>query len=142
MTTQETNVESKLRELRQIVHSLCSCCTTTTIPKKHGRFDVYEDEKIVCSYDTYFPNLDVYVKLPDGSRQLVWMHTGHGIDQEYHPGKWEAYLLSLKECALGKQAQKDARRAQLEQQEREERRHPAGSDADAVFDAKGQNHGD
>lgn len=59
--------------------------------KKHGGYEIYEDEKILIKSDTYYPNLDVWVK--DGDKKvLVLLRSGHGYNQEYHPGKWEVYI--------------------------------------------------
>lgn len=59
--------------------------------KGHGGYMIYEDDKIEIFYDTYYPNVDVYVKL-NGEKKLVLLRSGHGYDQEYHSGKWEEYV--------------------------------------------------
>ena len=59
--------------------------------KKHGGWNIYEDEKIKIMYDTYYPNVSTYVKI-DGKENLVISHSGHGITQEYHQGNWEKYI--------------------------------------------------
>ena len=59
--------------------------------KKHGGYNIYEDDKIKIAYDTYYPNVDVYVKI-DSNWKLVLLHNGHGFDQEYHPGVWLKYV--------------------------------------------------
>ena len=64
--------------------------------KKHGGYHIYEDDKIRMDSDTYVPNIDVYVKTPDGKKTLVLLHSGcSGLDQEYHSGKWEEYVETL-----------------------------------------------
>lgn len=60
--------------------------------KKHGGYNIYEDKKIKICSDTYYPNLDIYVKTPDGKDHLVLLRSGHGYNQEYHSGEWEKYI--------------------------------------------------
>ena len=38
--------------------------------KKHGGYYVYEDDKIIIKYDTYYPNLDIRVKTKDVIRYV------------------------------------------------------------------------
>lgn len=59
--------------------------------KKHGGYEVYEDDKIKIMYDTYYPNVCVYVKI-DSKKDLAAIYSGHGHIQEYHPGHWEKYV--------------------------------------------------
>ncbi len=59
--------------------------------KGHGSWLIYEDDKIIIKYDTYYPNVDVYVKI-GGETKLVYLGSGHGNIQEYHPGAWEKYV--------------------------------------------------
>lgn len=78
--------------------------------KKHGGYDIYEDDKIIISSDTYYPNLSVYVK--DGNKSIcVLSRSGHGYNQEYHPGKWESYIRDvLMPHAIEARNKKDAER--------------------------------
>ncbi len=122
------------KELLSIIYNLCACCTTQTISKGHGSWMQYEDDKILCQYDTYVPNYDVRVKLPDGTQKLVLLQN-RDWRQEYHPGKWEEYLLSLKPLADAKRAEWEAERKRQEQAEKDLRSAPAGELADSVFEA-------
>jgi hypothetical protein len=64
--------------------------------KKHGGYYIYEDEKIIMRYDTYVPNVDVNVKLLDGSLQRVYSKASNSSNpHKYNPGKWEDYIASL-----------------------------------------------
>lgn len=82
--------------------------------KKHGGYDIYEDDKIEIWYDTYFPNLSIYVK--KGSEKVcVLSKSGHGHVSEYHPGKWEDYIRELHPRALEAKRKIDEERVQKEQ---------------------------
>ena len=75
------------------IHNLiqiASYLTTSEKYKGHGYWLTYEDDKIKIMYDTYYPNVTVYIKT-NGENKLVLLHSGHGIDHEYHPGFWEKY---------------------------------------------------
>lgn len=87
--------------------------TTRYESKKHGGYDIYEDEKIKISYDTFFPNVEVHIN--DGGKWvLVLLHNGGGFDQVNHPGKWEKYVTDV----LFPKAEK-AKKLKLEKQKRE-----------------------
>lgn len=62
--------------------------------KGHVGYEIYEDDKIEISLDTYYLNLSVYVK-KDGERHLVLLRSGHGNNQEYHHGAWEKYIVDV-----------------------------------------------
>ena len=98
--------------------------------KKHGSYKIYEDDKIYISYDTYYPNLQVYIKVGD-DRKMVAKFSGHGHTVEYHKGKWEEYAMSLLQAALARKQQK-ALEAQKAKREREEKRWSSVDDS-AVF---------
>ena len=70
--------------------------------KKHGGFDIYKDERIIVSLDTYVPN--VTVRLVDGSEfgQCVFSaaYHSHSRPDVYRPGKWTEYLTGLNEKSL------------------------------------------
>jgi hypothetical protein len=89
--------------------------TTDRKYKGHGYWLTYEDDKIKIMFDTYYPNASVYVKL-DGKEQLVLLHSGHGYNQEYHPGNWEKYVDEI----LYLKAVEARNIYDLEQREREE----------------------
>ena len=71
--------------------SIASHLTTESKYKGHGYWLTYEDDKIRIMYDTYYPNIDVWVKI-DGAEKMVLNHSGHGYNEEYHPGAWEKYI--------------------------------------------------
>lgn len=68
--------------------------TTEKKYKGHGYWEIYENDKIKIMYDTYYPNVSVYIKI-DGKEELVLLHSGHGITQEYHSGAWENYCENI-----------------------------------------------
>ncbi len=62
--------------------------------KKHGGYDIYEDDLIQISYDTYYPNLAVYINKND-KWQLVLCYNGGGFSEKHHPGAWENYVIEI-----------------------------------------------
>jgi len=68
--------------------------TTRHELKKHGGYNVYEDDKIIIRYDTYFPNVSVDIK-KDGQFVTVFFRSGHGSNSMYKRGEWEAYIQTL-----------------------------------------------
>ena len=104
--------------------------TTRTEGKKHGSYMIYEDDKIQIAYDTYYPNLDVYIKTPE-KKTLVLLRSGHGHNQEYHPGAWEQYVLSLVPKAL--EAKQKAESEALERKRAEEKKAFGPVDDAAIF---------
>jgi len=74
-------------------------------PKKHGGYYIYNDDKIITSYDTYYPNFQVKIKTPKG---LVCVALGSDqIYSIYRPGKWEFYVVELWEKAKEIHRQKE-----------------------------------
>lgn len=89
--------------------------------KKHGGYDIYEDDKIQISYDTYFPNISIYIKFPGKDSECVYSKSGHGILSIYHPGAWEQYIDTLYPKAL--KAKDDLIQQRLEKEELERQKH-------------------
>lgn len=101
------------------------------IPKKHGEYLVYDDDKIIISLDSYFPNLSVYIKDGGESRPFKGQH---GIDDsggvtrvlerpgdqkpvQFRDGLWVDYIVGLGQKALSKRReyQKNAAKVKLSQ---------------------------
>ena len=69
-----------------------ACNLTTEVQgKKHGSYDIYKDNKIKISYDTYYPNVEVNVFI-DGESKLAASYCGGGGIAEFHEGSWENYV--------------------------------------------------
>lgn len=101
-------------------YAIAQHLTTRYEGKKHGGYQVYEDEKVAIWYDTYYPNLTVYVK--DGDKQVaVLSRSGHGYNAEYHPGQWEDYLRSLYPNAIEAKKAKEVELAAKKEAERRSR---------------------
>lgn len=102
--------------------------------KKHGGYDIYEDDKVRIIYDTYYPNVDVYVKTPDGAKHLVLCRSGHGYNQEYHPGDWEMYLQrTLLPLSVDARIKKEQKVKDEEARRNEEKYGAAGHELNKVF---------
>ena len=102
--------------------------------KKYGGYNIYEDDKIYISYDTYYPNIDVYVKIPDGKRYCVLNHSGHGYNQEYHSGEWEKYCKDiLLPKALVKKEEHENQMKIKQQKEHEDRFSSCSKKLDDVY---------
>lgn len=99
--------------------------------KKHGYYEIYEDDKIKISYDTYYPNVHVVVYI-NGKRNLAAIFSGHGNIQEYHGGAWEKYVINvLYPKALLKETQ--AKEAWARKKERENKIKNAPLNDGSVF---------
>ena len=57
--------------------------------KKHGSVKIYRDSVIEVHYDTYAPNLSVYVE----GKSVLYFHLGH--IQRFIPNAWVEHLLQL-----------------------------------------------
>ena len=103
----------KLKELVTIANYL----TTRYESKKHGGHNIYEDDKIMIAYDTYYPNVTVRI-FDKGDWKLVLLRNGGGFNQVYHRGLWVDYATNvLYPKALEAKAQEEE--AQKKEKERE-----------------------
>lgn len=120
----------------KIARTLCNYVTTRYQSKKHGGYNIYEDDKIAILADTNVSNLDVYVTDEEGKRHLVLSRNYIGDNQVYHPGKWEGHILALGDLAEEAKAKalEEAESQKLEEQNR--RFSPVAPELDAVFENK------
>ena len=100
--------------------------------KGHGGYCIYEDGKIQILYDTYFPNVDVYLK--DANKTHAYSRSGHGHVNVHHPGAWESYVQTLIPLADAAKTEKEAASAAREKCEQERRFAPI--DDRHLFEAK------
>lgn len=82
------------------IRLLCDYMKTKYVSKKHGGYNIFEDDKVRLCLDTYVWNIDVYVKKPNGEEVLVLSRSYAGYNQVYHPGKWEDHIMNLRDKAL------------------------------------------
>ena len=105
--------------------------TTQYWKKKHGGYNIYEDDRIRICLDTYSPNVDV--SIPAGEDRewtpvfCAGQHSTHS-PQIFRPGRWIEYLARLHERALWVRTEREARREQ-EQAEEQTRRYAPVNDA-------------
>lgn len=101
--------------------------------KRHGGFNIYEDDKVRLILDTYVSNVDAYVKLPNDNFERVFSCAYTGGSVTYHKGKWENYLDELYKKA--EEAEANIKREYEEKRHREEDtiKAPCSSEADAIF---------
>lgn len=123
-------------DIKQTITLLCEYCTTKREQKKHGEYLIYEDDCVECSLDTYYPNIQVNVKV-DVCKELVYLRSGHGNTQEYHPGAWEKHIHSLEGVALaGQRAAEEAKERRAAARNNEKWK-GCSEEADAVFERIG-----
>ena len=92
--------------------TIANYLTTRTESKKHGGYNVYEEEgKISIWYDTYYPNISVYVWI-DGKMKLVASFNGGGFTQKYRSGNWEKHVKETlyPKALIAKEKANEARR--------------------------------
>ncbi len=62
--------------------------------KKHGGYDIYEDEKIRVTLDTYVSNVDVLVNLNEQwTTVFAAGYSSWGHPQIFRPGVWVEHLV-------------------------------------------------
>jgi hypothetical protein len=111
--------EMNTPDIHQVAILVAQYLTTRHESKKHGGYQIFEDDRLRISYGTYYPNLNIVVK--DGDKTVtVLSRGGSGTVSEYHPGRWEDYVRSLYPKA--KAAQETKEREWREKCEAEKRR--------------------
>lgn len=89
----------KTMDIHKKIITVCEYLRTRYASKRHGGFNIYEDDKIVALTDTCVPNVDLSVKILEEQEYVFGCnYDGHQIT--YHPGRWEEYLSDLYEKAL------------------------------------------
>ena len=88
--------------------------------KKHGGYDVYQDDKLRISLDTYVPNLWITVISPDGELRPVFSasHFSWHRPSIFRPGRWTQYLLDLAQAAATKREELNQQRQAREEENR------------------------
>lgn len=86
--TNKTNI------IHSKIQTVCNYLTTRYAGKKHGGYNIYEDDKIVASTDTYVPNVNLRVKVNDETEH-VFGCSYDGSCTTYYTGLWEDYLDKL-----------------------------------------------
>ena len=107
---------------------------TRYISKKHGGYDIYEDDRIVVSLDTYVPNVSVQVITPQGERIPVLQasYSSWSNPQVFKEGRWLGYLKKLHRKAREAERVKIQERDRKEAEESERRYGPV--DDAAIFE--------
>jgi len=129
MYRQQTHQSSKIHGQ---IRTVCDYLRTRYSSKKHGGFNIYEDDKILAVTDTCVPNVDLHVKVGN-EKEYVFGCSYHGDQVTYHPGKWEDYLDELFDKATEvKNHLREVQQKQMEQ-ERLDCERAASEAADSVF---------
>ena len=123
---------SKTDSIHYRIQTVCNYLTTRFATKKHGGFNIYEDDKIIASTDTYVPNVDLSVKVNNQTEHVFGCNC-YGDQVTYHTGKWEVYLEELFDKALEAKKIKDQEQLERYNQRQAERYRPASNQADKVF---------
>lgn len=127
-------MEILMGKIHAKIVKVCECLQTAYRSKKHGGYSIYEDDRVYLCLDTYVPNVDMDVKLPNGRKERVFSRSYCGYQTTYHTGKWEIYLDSLYERALMIEQAK----IEIDQKKQREmmlkEKMPASCEADKVFD--------
>ena len=121
------------RKIHQQIVFVCKYLRTLYTSKKHGGYNIYADDKIYLCTDTYVPNVDCSVVLPDGAKENVFSSPYSSSPSIYHSGAWEVYLEELFENARKEKEKLDIVEEKQDQAKQKEIEHPASSAADNVF---------
>lgn len=117
---------------RQII-TICEYLKTGYESKKHGGYNIYLDDKIHASTDTYVANVDLEIILPHSKNELVFSCSYTGDCITYHTGKWEEYLEKLYEKAIKIKEERDIGFQQKREEEIKKAKSPASKMADEIF---------
>lgn len=118
-----------------IKSQICNVCRnlrTRHTSKKHGGYDIYEDEKVVASLDTYVSNCRLSIKV-NGELVTVFSCNYLGDVYIYHQGSWEAYLEKLHEEAKIAKTESEKAQAEINEHKHAESFGPATEAMEAVF---------
>lgn len=78
--------------------------------KKHGGYNIYEDEFIELSMDTYFPNWTIIVKLPEERLTVAsGSNQAEARPKNFIPGIWQDYINDLYKKALNTKNNKETK---------------------------------
>ena len=73
MTEEEAREKARKERLQDIVGtamSMANLLTTKFTPKKHGGFNVYQDDRLIVALDTFVPNLSIRLITPQGEKTV------------------------------------------------------------------------
>jgi hypothetical protein len=116
---------------------ICKHLRTRHSAKKHGGYDIYEDDKIVASLDTYVANVRLSLKM-NGELVTVFSANYLGDVYTYHRGVWEPYLEQLADKALEAKAEHEKAEAELREAKRQESYGDCSEEMNAVFNGEQQ----
>ncbi len=109
--------------------------TTRHTTKKHGGYNIYQDERISITLDTYVPNLDIRIIGENGKPVTVFGTPYHSLSKPniFRPGRWTQHLEGLYRKALEVEREQDTRKEQ-EKAENLKRRYGPVDDAKIFAD--------
>ena len=104
--------------------------------KKHGGYNIYQDEQVIIVLDTFVPNISVRIFIPGrdpefGTTVLSAAYHSWSRPEIYKPGQWIGYLQQLAERAEEVRREKEAARVERVRQDQERRFAPV--DDAAIF---------
>jgi len=118
MTTANTdeNVTVKPEDVAGAASVVARYLQTRYVSKKHGGYDIYEDDRLAIWLDTYVPNISIRL-LMNGEKVMVFSASYHSYRRPsiFHPGAWCDYLLGplltqAREARARLEAKQQARR--------------------------------
>jgi hypothetical protein len=121
-------------EIHRTIQFICKYLRNNYVSKKHGGYNIYTDNKIELITDTYVPNVECIIKIPEGKIEKVFSCGYSGDNVTYHKGKWEEYLSNLYEQAKTKKKEKDNFNAEIKRTEIENVMKGASEEANKIFD--------
>jgi hypothetical protein len=124
-----------VKEGQIIASHICLVCdnlTTKHTTKKHGGYNIYEDDKIIASKDTYVPNTRLSVKTPQGN---VTVFSANYVGDVYtcHYGEWVEYLKTLAKKAEAVRNEKSKEAEERKKAEHDKHFSPASDYLNSVF---------
>ena len=129
----------RTHKIHSMIILVCNMLTTSYESKKHGGFNIYQDDKIQSYVDTYVPNVTLNVKTPKEGKTIletVFSCNYNGDFVTYHEGEWERHLETLYAKAQKVKAQKDEEARIKREEAKAQAEAPASPEADKVFQKK------
>ena len=96
--------------IRRMAANIANTLRTSYAVKKHGGYNIYEDDRIHISLDTYVPNVDIAIRL-NGTWTTVFAAASGNTPSIFKPGLWVEYLHGLQPQCESIKTQKEANRA-------------------------------
>ena len=126
------NQENQETGIARMASQVATHLRTNYVSKKHGGYNIYEDDKIHINLDTYVPNLDIQVITPEG-KTTVFSAAYHSWRRPsiFRRGQWIQYLMGFGEQV--EQAKQEAEQKRRTEKQRDTDKRYGPIEDQAIF---------